>query len=327
METAVLYAILAALLVAAASLIGIITTYRFAAEKTMKLLPYLVSASAGLFTVVVITLALEAAEFLELTTVLALMALGVGALFLLSWLLPESHHHHTEDECDTPVPKKPHAKRILIADAIHNIGDGIILVPAFMVNPALGIAVTIGVLAHEALQELSEFFVLRAAGLSVRRALLYNFLTALTILVGVAIGAALIAFEELTAAILAFSAGAFLFVVLKDLVPHTMHHAKNGEAMSHTTAAVLGFVLMSGIVLAAPHHHAHNHEHGHEHSHGHSHDHEHDDDHEYAHEHTYHAHEHDEHGHDDDHADEHSHEHEDDGHHSHDHDSDDHHRE
>lgn len=250
------FAFLASLSIVSVSLTGAITLNRFAREKMERTLPYLVSASAGIFIVVVATLILEALAFLSLAATAGLVALGFLLLLIVSWILPESHHHHIDEECDTAGAKKPHAQRILIADGIHNIGDGIILVPAFLVSPALGMSVTFGILVHEAIQGLSEFFVLRAAGLSTKRALLYNLLTACTIFFGIAIGATLATFETITAGLLAVSAGAFLFVVFKDLIPHSFAHSKaHRKAILHIISALAGILLMGAISLATPDEH------------------------------------------------------------------------
>lgn len=265
----------AGIVIVMASLIGVITVYRVFGRLTLVWLPYLVSASAGVFTVVVLAFLLEAAHHLEAWKVILWGGLGFFLLAGLSRILPESHHHHADD-CDSADSRPIHARRILTADSIHNFGDGIFIAVAFSKSPEFGLMAMFAVFIHELLQELSEFFVLRASGLSVVRALTYNFLTALTILPGITLGILLAETEEISSVLLAVSAGAFLFVVFKDLLPHAVRHARAGKPVAHSTAVVSGIALMAIILVLIPHDHSHDHDHGDGHGRGHGHDHSHE---------------------------------------------------
>src|SRR5690606_1418778 len=100
-----------------------------------KNLHYFVSFSAGVFIYVSFHLVEESLELTSVTGLVGLfVAIGIIAFYLLDKILPESHHHHTEADGEHFHNKKG-AKKMLIGDGIHNIGDGIILVPAFMISP------------------------------------------------------------------------------------------------------------------------------------------------------------------------------------------------
>jgi len=246
--------VLASIAVMSVSFIGVLTIPRLFGDWLHRHLSLLVSFSAGLFTIVVLNLVLEANEVFPLWQTALWVLLGLAGMYALSKLLPESHHHHSDQECDDSHPA-PHALRILIADAIHNIGDGIILVPAFMVDIRLGFGVLIGIVVHEAMQELSEFFVLRAAGYSTKKALVYNFLASSTILIGVMLSYAFLSLGNFESILLALSAGAFSFVVLKDLLPHSFAHAKQHGLMQHFAWSVAGVLVMVAIGALTPHEH------------------------------------------------------------------------
>ena len=62
--------------------------------------------------------------------------------------------------------------------------DGAVIATSFMNNTSLGIATTIAIIAHEIPQEIADFSVLIYGGFSKMKALVYNFLTALTAVLG-----------------------------------------------------------------------------------------------------------------------------------------------
>jgi zinc and cadmium transporter len=201
----------------------------------------LISFSAGVFLVTAGGLALEV---LELARSLLWGVILIAGGYLVAWgihvLLPETHHHHD------PQCKERHrrsARKLLIGDSLHNIADGVILVPAFLVSPVLGGAVTFSIVIHETLQEIAEFFVLKRAGFSTAKALLLNFATASTIFVGVGLAYLALITANIEILLLAFSAGFFLHVVIHDLWPR--RHADRSVQGS----SLHGLLLVAGIML------------------------------------------------------------------------------
>lgn len=260
--------IFAALVIMSASLAGVLFMGRFGQRLLSERLPYLVTFSAGVFLVTSGGLALEVFEIYEgvLWMGIGLIVIGYGLAWLIEYLLPETHHHH-DPACDHGHGKGAH--KLIIGDAVHNIGDGIILVPAFLVSPVLGLSVAVSIFIHELLQEISEFFVLKQAGYSTKRALAINFLTASTILVGVGLSYWAVATHELEGVLLAVSAGFFLHVVLHDLLPKPKAYETGREFLVHVAVLVVGLVLMAGVTTALGESHSHGEaegEHGHEHT-------------------------------------------------------------
>jgi zinc transporter ZupT len=262
-----LHIIGAGLLVMLASLSGVLFTHQVAAKFLEEKLSYLVSFSAGVFLVTSGALALEVFELAD-TALMAVLFIGTG--YMLAWgleyLIPETHQHH-DPECDHDHHhgNKTSARKLIVGDAVHNVADGIMLVPAFLVSPALGIAVTASVLIHEALQEVSEFFVLRQAGYSTKRALLINFAVSSTIFIGIGLSYLAVVSHDLEVLLLALSAGFFLHVVLHDLIPKPHHHADSAGFVKHLAILVVGLTLMSLIAFAIKGEHVHGGE-GHEHT-------------------------------------------------------------
>lgn len=255
----ILEILVAAVGIMAVSLCGVVFTTRVASHFLTNRLSFLVSFSAGVFLITAGALALEVFEIYE-------SAIWQGILFIivgygLAWgvekLLPESHHHHDPHNHDGHTHDSSGAKKILIADAVHNIGDGIILVPAFLVSPALGLAVTVSIIIHETLQEISEFFVLKQAGYSTKRALFLNAVTSSTILIGVGLSYFAVVSHELEGLLLAVAAGFFIHVVIHDLLPRRASHETLQVFFQHVLVVAAGLALMAIISYSLGESHAH----------------------------------------------------------------------
>jgi zinc transporter ZupT len=250
----------AGLLVMLASLSGVLFTHKVAAKFLEERLSYLVSFSAGVFLVTSGALALEVFELAD-TALMAVLLIGAGYVFawFLEYLFPDTHQHH-DPHChddDHHHGNKKSARKLIVGDAVHNVGDGIILVPAFLVSPALGIAVTVSILIHEALQEVSEFFVLRQAGYSTKRALAINFLVSSTIFIGIGLSYLAVVNHDLEVLLLALAAGFFLHVVLHDLIPKPHHHADSAGFVKHMVVLLVGLAAMSLVAFAIKDEHVH----------------------------------------------------------------------
>lgn len=231
-------------LVMFASLVGVLFISRSASTFLERNLGLLVSFASGVFVVIAYGLGHEVLEHAP-SVGQGLLYIFVGALVIwtLFKFLPTLHDHPEEGSVHShPID----ARRVLISDSFHNFGDGILLAASFTVSSALGIAAVASVFIHELVQEVSEFFVLKAAGYSVRTALTRNFLVSAAILPG-AIGGYLFLelFESLEPIVLGFSAGAFLVVVLGDLIPHSVREARgSSHLLAHLGWFAAGVVLM-----------------------------------------------------------------------------------
>lgn len=247
--------LIAAGVVMAASLSGIIFVQRTAQDFLNKKLSFLVSFSAGVFLITAGALGLEVFELVS-SVWLGAMLIAVG--YIIAWglhaLMPETHHHH-DPKCSHSHGKA--AKKLIVGDSIHNIADGIVLVVAFASSSALGIAATVSILIHEVLQEVSEFFVLRQAGYSINKTLIINFASSSTILLGVLLGYFALASHELEVILLAISSGFFIHVVMHDLLPKRSHHESGVIFLKHVLLVLLGALLMGFIANVIKDSHEH----------------------------------------------------------------------
>lgn len=246
---------IAAFIVMLASLSGVVFATRKTGQFLESKLSYLISFSAGVFLVTAGALALEVFELAP--------SVGAGAILIIAGyilaegvhrLMPEMHHHH-DDDCSHKHGVA--ARKLIVGDAIHNIADGVIIVAAFAASGPLGIAATVSIVIHEILQEISEFFVLRRAGYSIKKALAINFAVSSTILIGVVLGYFALASHELEIVLLAVSAGFFMHVVLHDLLPKHHEHETGKTFLKHLAVVAIGAVLMGLIAHELAGLHAH----------------------------------------------------------------------
>ena len=239
--------LVASVLIMIASLVGVVSVWNRAGRIVERHLDFLTSFAAGVFLVVVYHLSVETIEHAgNLGVGLAWILAGAVLVWLAFNLLPLLHQHRHGHEHQGHVIDP---RRLLLSDGLHNIGDGIVLAASFAASSALGFAAAVSIFVHELVQEISEFFVLREGGYSTRRALSLNFIVSSTILIG-ALGAYFLLdlFELIEVPLLGLSAGAFLVVVLSDLIPHSLKASTDrSHILRHMVWFVLGILIMLGV--------------------------------------------------------------------------------
>lgn len=244
------YALSGVFLVSLASLLGVLTL-AWSEARLYRVIFVLVALSVGaLFGDVFLHLIPEIFEAAESPTSLALSIMaGILVFFVLEKFLRWSHHHPVDvDEEKTHI--HPVGYLNLVADGLHNFIDGVIIGISFLASPAVGIATTIAVLFHELPQELGDFAILIHAGFSKRKALLFNFLSALMSVLGailaLVIGQSL---EEVTPLALAFAAGGFIYIAGSDLVPELHKMTSPRHSIVQFAAIIVGVLCMVGLLF------------------------------------------------------------------------------
>lgn len=247
----VFYLTISLILIISASVSGIFFAQKNLKEFLEKNLHYLVSFSAGVFCFLSFEMFLESNEILEnLKYTSALFLTGFLGTFTLIKIFPQLHQHH-DHCCDHSHKSNLQIRKILIGDALHTIGDGIVLISTFLVSIKLGILLTISIVIHEFLRELSEFFVLIESGFSRNKALAYNFLISFNIIVGVVIGYSFSTANIINGIMLSFASGIFLDIVVNDFIPHHFNKIKKNKSDSiftHLLLIILGIFFMLTIM-------------------------------------------------------------------------------
>jgi zinc and cadmium transporter len=235
-------AILAGVIVSFISFSGVLVLIVTQKEIQQELLLLLVSFSAGaLMGGAFFHLIPEALEELDSLTMSKLIVLGFSLFYLLErgmrW-----HHCHKKD-CNT---HKVLGYQNLIGDGLHNFIDGLAIIAAFSNNVALGWIVLVSIASHEIPQEIGDFGVLLYSGFSKAKALLFNFLSALTSLAGIFIGYFLISkISSLVSFLLPLAAGGFIYIAASDLIPE-LHREKS---LRKSVLAFGMFIAAIGMML------------------------------------------------------------------------------
>lgn len=250
-------ALIASLLVAGASLIGAVV---FGGSKTIAtservIVPLAVGVFLSLVLYELIPETLLSAPELGGIAVMG----GFVAFYVLSNILHKRFHHLEADECD----KKGAASLVLVGDAVHNLADGFILGGAFLIDPAVGVAVAFGLAIHEIPQEIVEFGVLLRAGYSRAEAAIRNLVSASSIVIGT-LAIMLVAehADEYVWILTGFAAGNLLFLAASDLLPRIHGQLKEFGGMNRAALLIIiGFAVMSGVITWT--HETFGHGHGH----------------------------------------------------------------
>jgi zinc and cadmium transporter len=234
------YTLVSVLIVSAISLIGVIGLSMN--EKFLRsILIILVSFSAG---------ALLGDVFLHLLPEMAEVGFGVreGVYFLggivVFFILERFvfwHHSHSDHK------EEVHSTVYLtmVGDSLHNFIDGMVIAVSFLVSIPLGIATTLAVIFHEIPQEIGQFAILIHGGWSKSKALWYNFLSALTAILGAVV---VLVFtrnlEEVPSYLLAFAGASFIYIAMSDLIPE-LHKE---ESTSRATVQFIWFLVGIGAM-------------------------------------------------------------------------------
>ncbi len=258
MLTSTLYTIIATVITALSSFIGIFTISLN--EKTLhKILTVLVAYSAGtILGAALFDLLPEAVELVDEHVVYPVIAFGFVFFLLLERTIYWYHGHgHTHEfEHEEREITEGFAYLNLIGDFIHNFIDGMIIAASFVNSVTVGVATTIAVIFHELPQEMGDYGILVYAGVERRRALMLNFAAATSVILGGVFGSLFLeAMENLEGYMVAFSAGAFLFLSASELIPEMHEEHDRGKALLQLVVLILGMATIYYLGIFFGHEH------------------------------------------------------------------------
>jgi zinc and cadmium transporter len=228
------------------SLVGVLTL-SFDQKKLYNLLIYFVSLSVGtLMGDAFIHLIPEAYKSTTNPLHVSIFILiGIFVFFILEKFI---HWRHCHEE---PCPDHPHpfSYTILFGDALHNFIDGLIIGASYLVSIPIGLATTIAVIFHEIPHEIGNFGSLVYGGFSVRKALLYNFISAIFAIVGTVIVLALnIDQYDPTKFLVPLAAGGFIYIASSDLIPELHKHSELKKTLVQILMLAVGLGMMVGLL-------------------------------------------------------------------------------
>ena len=175
------------------------------------------------------------------------LAIGFFVFLALEQLL-QWHHCHLSPASHT----RPISYMLLFADGLHNLIGGLSIGALFISDFRLGLLAWYAAVLHEIPQELGDFGVLVHAGWEKGRALLYNFLSALSFPLGGLIAYGLASGMSVDF-LVPFAAGNFLYIGAVDLVPEFRESPGCGPNIPGSIAWLLGMAILYGSSFL--HHH------------------------------------------------------------------------
>ncbi|MFW9785677.1 MAG: ZIP family metal transporter, partial [Candidatus Heimdallarchaeota archaeon] len=203
----------------------------------------------------------------SLSLVFTFIIVGFVIFFVIERFIYWFHGHaHQEEEdklvcytnitegVDVPINRGSNIKSFallnLIGDGLHNFLDGIIIMVAFSTGVRSGLIITLAVAFHEFPQEIGDFGILLYGGFTKKRALLFNFSSALVALLG-----GLLAFfvsdaiELFNLFFLAFSGGGFIYIACTELMPEMIKEKNLKKSVLQTFIFVSGIILIMVLVI------------------------------------------------------------------------------
>ncbi|MFQ6083628.1 MAG: ZIP family metal transporter [Candidatus Aminicenantia bacterium] len=242
------YIIISTFLISLIAFAGALTL--FLKEKLLdKILLILVAFSAGILIggafLHLIPEAIERVTPDEVLNLFLYLILGFCTFFVLENFIGWHHHHKREH-----LAIKPFSYLLLISDSIHNFIDGLIIAASFVISFPVGVVTALAVALHEIPQEIGDFGILIYGGFKKEKALVLNFLSAITVIFGGIVGFFLS--EEIGKSIvflLPFAAGNFIYIASSDLIPEIKHQASLKKLIINFFVFLLGIVLMLLIKL------------------------------------------------------------------------------
>jgi len=245
-----IYALLATVVVSLLSLIGVFALSL--SERALdRFLFVLLSFSAGsILGAAYFDLLPEAVEISEgASSPFFVIAAGFLGFFFLErfiyWYHGHIHGHEAPSEVDKRVTVKRFVYLNLFGDGIHNFLDGMVIAASFFLDFTVGFVATTAVIFHELPQEIGDFGVLLYGGFSRRKALFFNFLSALTAVAGALLSNFFsVNIQNFVGSLVAFAAGGFIYLAASELIPEMQQEKDFRKSVVQFVLFIFGLILI-----------------------------------------------------------------------------------
>ncbi|MBT6690717.1 ZIP family metal transporter [Candidatus Parcubacteria bacterium] len=214
-------------------------------EVLSKITLFLVSLSTGaLMGGAFLHLLPEASEKIEASKLYLIVLFAFVFFFFMEKVLSWRHCH--KENC----PVHTFGYMNLFGDALHNFIDGLVIASTFLIDFQLGMATTLAIALHEIPQEIGDFGVLVHAGFTKKKALIINYIVALTVVLGGIVGYFISFYlHSIIAYLLPFAAGGFIYIAASDLIPEIRKETNLKRSIKSFIIFLLGIALMFVVKL------------------------------------------------------------------------------
>lgn len=177
---------------------------------------------------------------------------GIFAFFLVEKIVRiikgghgHSHGHRQNDQNDNHQDIQVSGYLNLAADFVHNLTDGLSIGASYLAGNSIGLVTTITVLFHEVPHEIGDFAILIQSGISRRKALWLQLVTALGALTGTLLSLAAVEMNEAANSwILPFTAGGFIYVGTVSVIPELLESSSFWQSLYEIIAFAIGVAIM-----------------------------------------------------------------------------------
>lgn len=175
------------------------------------------------------------------TPVMPMVAVGFLVFFGLERLT--ALHRSREHTHQTGVHPEEFGIIAAAGLAVHSFLDGFAIGVGFQTNFRIGLLISLAVVAHDFSDGLNTVTVILAHGSAVRRAVQWLIIDAIAPMLGAVSALPLRVGESLLPWLLAFFAGAFLYIGASDLLPEAREHDSPVVGIATTTGMLLMFLI------------------------------------------------------------------------------------
>ena len=192
----------------------------------------------------------------EIAWIPAAVGFLLGVLFLLILDSVVPHLHLKTDKPEGIKSKLKKTTMLVLAVTLHNIPEGmavgVVLAGGLMGNETISIAGAFALAIGIAIQNFPEGAIismpLRAEGISKGKAFMYGVLSGIVEPIAAIVTILLASFvEPILPYLLAFAAGAMIYVVVEELIPESQ---EGGHSNIGTIGVAIGFVIMMILDVA-----------------------------------------------------------------------------
>ena len=171
---------------------------------------------------------------------------GIVVFFVLEKLIKWHHHHNVNPSNDI----RSFGYMTLIGDALHNFIDGALIAGSYLVSIPVGIATTVAVILHEIPQEMGDFGILLHSGFSKRKAIMFNFLSGLTAILGALVVLFFSSFiDNFEIMLVSFTVGGFIYIAGSDLIPELHQEEDTKRSIIQILVFILGIFVMAALLF------------------------------------------------------------------------------
>jgi zinc and cadmium transporter len=241
-----IYSLTSVFLVSLLSLLGVFTL-GINEKRLHKILIYFVSFSAGaLFGDAFIHLIPEAFKEGATSYTSIYFLSGIIISFLIEKII-YWNENHASSILGNKV--KQFVYMILFGDGVHNFIDGLAIGASFLVSIPVGIATSVAVILHEIPHEIGDFAALIHGGLDRKKAIFYNFVSALTAILGTLFALTLNQrIAGVNKFLIPFAAANLIYIAGSNLIPELHKETQLKKSLIQIFTFILGIAIMYGLL-------------------------------------------------------------------------------